>query len=174
MKIVIIGYSGAGKSTLAETLSRHYQLALLHLDQIRFAPNWEMRSDTDFSNDLNRFLDNHDSWVIDGLYSRFSLERRLEEADQIIFLNFDRWTALYRILKRYWTYRGKVRSSAPAGCQEKIDWPFLKFVMIDSRKAVRKKLYADISSTYLEKMIILRNQQDIDAFLQTKTLSSND
>lgn len=48
MKILIIGFSGSGKSTLAEKLSHRYKFPLLHLDKIRFAPNWVMRSDLDF------------------------------------------------------------------------------------------------------------------------------
>ncbi|MCP1639344.1 adenylate kinase family enzyme [Streptococcus gallinaceus] len=166
MKILIIGFSGSGKSTLAEKLSHRYKFPLLHLDKIRFAPNWVMRSDLDFSSDLEHFLDQHDSWVMDGFYSKFSLKRRLEEADQIIFLNFNRWTALHRILKRYLTYRGKVRSSAPDGCQEKIDWPFLKFVMIDSHKPNRQQLYHDIEKQYTKKIITLKNQKEIDDFLR--------
>ena len=46
----------------------------------------------------------------------------MQDADQIIFLNFSPLTCLFRAFKRYLKYRGKVRESMAAGCQEQFNW----------------------------------------------------
>ncbi|WP_277728157.1 ATP-binding cassette domain-containing protein, partial [Streptococcus oralis] len=121
MKIAIIGYSGAGKSTLAKNLSKHYQLACLHMDQLQFQPGWQ-DSDRDWMlTEMKNFLTKHETWIIDGNYSWCYYKERMLEADQIIFLNFSPWTCLFRAFKRYLTYRGKVRESMAAGCPERFD-----------------------------------------------------
>ena len=40
MKIQIIGYSGSGKSTLAKKLGKHYNINVLHLDNVAFNENF--------------------------------------------------------------------------------------------------------------------------------------
>ena len=164
MKILIIGYSGSGKSTLAQQLADHYQIPKVHLDQLFFLENWQPRSEKDFIGELNFFLKTKEDWVIDGVYSRFLLEERLEAANQIIFLNFPRWLAFGRVCKRYFTYRGKIRPSAPVGCQEKLDWPFIKFLLFTSRHPKRQKMYQEICQTYSDKIITLHSQKELDFF----------
>ncbi|RTZ11588.1 topology modulation protein, partial [Streptococcus pneumoniae] len=115
MKIAIIGYSGSGKSTLAEKLSKHYSIPKLHMDTLQFQPGW-VDSDRDWMlKQMETFLTKHKDWIIDGNYSWCCYEERMEQADQIIFLNFSAWTCLLRAFKRYLKYRGKVRESMAAG-----------------------------------------------------------
>ncbi len=165
MKILIIGYSGSGKSTLAQQLADHYQIPKLHLVQLFFLENWQPRPEKDFIGELKCFLKTKQDWVIDGVYSRFLLEERLEAADQIIFLDFPRWLAFGRVCKRYLTYRGKIRPSAPVGCQEKLDWPFIKFLLFTSRHPKRQKMYQEICQTYSDKIITLHSQKELDSFI---------
>lgn len=164
MKIAIIGHSGGGKSTLARFLAQTYQLPLLHLDQLYFLPNWQARPEKEVIRDLRAFLDRENDWVIDGIYSKFLFYERLEKADTIIFLDFPRWISFYRILKRYWTYHGKIRPSAPKGCEEKIDWAFIKFALIHSRRKERIQLFQSICHQYKDKIRIIRNQRELDNF----------
>lgn len=166
MKILLIGHSGSGKSTLATKLATQYQIPLLHLDTIAFAPHWKLRPSEDIVADLEEFLNQHDNWVIDGIYSKHLFERRLEEADVILYLNFNRWTSLYRILKRRIAFHGKVRPSAPVGCKEKLDWAFIKFALLTSRRTERQKMYREICQKYADKVIILHNQKEMDCFLE--------
>ena len=117
MKISIIGYSGSGKSTLAETLASYYSIPKLHMDTLQFQPGW-IDSDRDWmEEEMKQFLSAHRDWVIDGNYSWCCYEERMEQADQIIFLNFSRWNCLYRGWKRYHRYKGRVRESMQQAAQ---------------------------------------------------------
>ena len=109
MKIVIMGYSGSGKSTLARKLGAHYGCEVLHFDSVQFLPGWKIRDEEEKMAITKEFLDTHDSWVIDGNYSKLFLERRVQEADLIILMLFNRFHCLYRVTKRYFKYRNQTR-----------------------------------------------------------------
>ena len=111
MKIAVVGYSGAGKSTLATTLAQYYSIPKLHLDTLQFLPNWKMSERNWMQTQVNNFLESKENWVIDGNYSSCYYEERMEQANQIIFLNFSRWNCLFRAAKRYSKNKGKVRDS---------------------------------------------------------------
>ena len=169
MKIAIIGYSGAGKSTLAEKLSNHYSIPKLHMDTLQFQPGWQ-DSDRDWMEaEMKNFLSEHTNWVIDGNYSWCYYEERMQEADQIIFLNFSPWICLFRAFKRYLTYRGKVRESMAADCPERFDWEFIRWILWDGRTKTAKERYQRVLETYPEKVIVLRSQKEIDQFLENLT-----
>ena len=173
MKITIIGYSGAGKSTLAENLSNYYSIPKLHMDTLQFQPGWQ-DSDRDWMlAEMKIFLTKHEAWVIDGNYSWCFYEERMQEADQIIFLNFSPWTCLFRAFKRYLTYRGKVRESMAAGCQEQFNWEFIRWILWDGRSKSAKERYKWIQKNYPYKVVILRSQKEIDQFLDKKRKSFN-
>ena len=93
MKIAIMGYSGAGKSTLARELAVLYHTDVLHFDSVQFLPNWEVRDIEEKKRMTEEFMDTHDSWVIDGNYSKLCYERRMEEGDVIVLLLFNRFPA---------------------------------------------------------------------------------
>ena len=174
MKIAIIGYSGSGKSTLTEKLSHYYSIPKLHMDTLQFQPGWQ-DSDRDWMlNEMKNFLTKHESWVIDGNYSWCYYEERMREADQIIFLNFSPWTCLFRAFKRYLTYRGKVRESMAAGCPERFDLEFIRWILWDGRTKNAKERYQKICSDYADKVTIITNQKELDCFLYYKFLKSID
>lgn len=111
MKIAIIGYSGCGKSTLAGYLSELYQIPVLYLDSVFWLPGWKGRKREESADIVKNFLDTNVSWVIDGNYSYMEYEKRMEEADRIIFLSFNRFSCLFRAFRRYFKYRGTTRES---------------------------------------------------------------
>lgn len=169
MKIAIIGYSGAGKSTLTEKLSNYYSIPKLHMDTLQFQPGWQ-DSDRDWMEaEMKNFLSEHTNWVIDGNYSWCYYEERMQEANQIIFLNFSPWTCLFRAFKRYLTYRGKVRESMAAGCPERFDWEFIRWILWDGRTKTAKERYQRVLETHPEKVVILRSQKEIAQFLENLT-----
>ena len=167
MKIAIIGYSGSGKSTLAEKLAKHYSIPKLHMDTLQFQPGWQ-DSDRDWMlKEMKDFLSKNKNWVIDGNYSWCCYEERMEQADQIIFLNFSALNCLLRAFKRYLKYRGKVRESMAAGCPEQFNWEFIRWILWDGRTKNAKERYQHLNNTYPEKMRILHSQAEIDCFLQS-------
>ena len=111
VKIAVIGYSGAGKSTLAKKLGKLFRCPVLHLDRIQFEPGWKERDRETARRMAEDFLDENENrgWIIDGNYTGFSQERRLREADLIIFMNYPGWICLWQALIRSHVYKGKKR-----------------------------------------------------------------
>ncbi len=170
MKVAIIGFSGCGKSTLATKLGEKYDLPVLYLDRIQFAANWVERELEDKLCDVAAFLDSHDSWVMDGNYSNLLQERRLEEADRIIIMELNRFVCLWRVVKRWLTYRGSSRPDMAEGCKEKVDWEFLRWVLHDGRTKQRKVHLNDIACRYPQKCIRIRTRKEQTAFLTKEGL----
>ncbi len=166
MKIVIMGYSGSGKSTLARKLGELYGVDVLHFDTVHFLPDWEIRSREEKERITKEFMDTHDAWVMDGNYSKLFYERRLAEADAIILLLFDRFSCLYRAAKRYRTYRNTTRPDMAAGCNEKLDWAFVKWILYEGRTLKTKARYRSVMERYPQKVIVVKNQRQLDACLE--------
>ena len=164
MKIAIIGYSGSGKSTLAKQLSTYYKIPVLFLDKVKFLPNWVDRSLDESRLMVQDFMKN-DSWVIDGNYRDFLQRQRLEEATKIIFLDFPRYSCLYRAFKRYCKYKNKTREDMANGCFEKMDFEFVNWILREGRTKEIKSHYDEIKKEFADKMVILRNQKEIDLFV---------
>lgn len=166
MKIAIIGYSGSGKSTLARKLGEIYHAEVLHLDQVQFLPRWEERPMAEKAQIVSSFLDSHDAWVIDGNYSKLSYDRRMQEADQIILLLFGRLTCLRRVYRRYRTYRNTTRPDVTTGCEEKLDWEFVKWILWEGRSKRARARYQGILTTYPQKTVLIKNPRQLNTFWQ--------
>lgn len=171
MKISIIGYSGSGKSTLAAALGQHYGLPVLHLDRVQFAPGWVERPKEVKLAEVQTFLDTHGGWVIDGNYTNLWYDRRLEESDKIIFMDFGRWTCLYRVLARFVRYHGQTRNSMGEGCPEKIDAEFLRWVLFGGRSADKVRRYETLCREWSGKVLRIRNQRELDDFYRKHSLT---
>lgn len=165
MKIVIIGYSGAGKSTLAMRLGELYKASVLHLDTVQFLPNWIEREFSEKEKIVTDFLDKNSSWVIDGTYSQLHLDRRLEEADLIILLLFNRFTCLGRVISRYRKYKGKSRPDMADGCTEKLDSEFIRWVLFNGRTHKKREKFKKILKKFPQKAVIIYNQHQLDKFV---------
>ena len=171
MKVAILGTSGSGKSTLAKTLGARYQAPVLHLDTVHFLPGWVERTPEDESRLVRTFLDEHDSWVIDGNYTKTCYTRRLEEADQILILSFNRFVCLWRVIRRWWANRGAVRDSSAPGCEEKIDAEFVWWVLYQGRTPAKLAGYRRIAQQYPQKCVLIQNQRQLARFLSSESYS---
>lgn len=165
MKIAIIGFSGSGKSTLAQTLGDHYHADVLHLDSVHFLPDWVERSKDEEKAIVEDFLNSHDSWIIDGTYTNLSFSRRMEEADQIIMMLFNRFDCLGRVTKRYRKFRNSRRPDMAEGCDEKLDLEFVCWVLWKGRSKAKRKKYKELKEKYPGKAVILKNQKQLDKFI---------
>ena len=168
MKIVIMGYSGSGKSTLAKKLGQRFGCEVLHFDTVQFLPDWEIRSQEEKLKITKEFLDTHEEWMIDGNYSKLYLERRLEEADLIILILFNRLNCLYRVTKRYFKYKNKTRPDMGKGCNEKLDFEFIRWVLWKGRTKETRDRYQWIATQYGDKTVVLKNQKEVDKWSRKK------
>ena len=162
MKIAIIGYSGSGKSTLARSLAEKYDLPVLHFDRVQFRPNWEIRPQASKEIMTKTFLDLHRDWVIDGNYSKLSFERRMEEADVIVLMLFNKLSCLYRVTRRYLKYKNSTRPDMADGCGEKLDPEFIKWILRDGRTKESRQRYQGVITRYSQKVIIVKNQRQLN------------
>lgn len=167
MKIAIVGYSGSGKSTLARELAPKYQTDVLHFDAVHFLSDWKIRSGEEKKRITENFLNTHDSWVIDGNYSKLFYDRRMEEADIIILLLFNRFSCLYRAYRRYIRYKNTTRPDMAEGCKEKFDLAFVKWILWDGRRKKEKERYKGLVSQYGDKAVVIKNQKQLDIYIQS-------
>lgn len=168
MKIAILGYSGSGKSTLARRLSIQHHLPLLHLDQVQFNANWELKDRTEAKQLVKDVMTTESDWVIDGNYSEFYQEERLKEADVILYFKFSAWRCLVRVLKRYWLNRGQTRQDAAPGCIESLNLPFIWWVLFEGRKPSRQRYYKKTLLPYEDKLIVLKRPGDVTRYLASQ------
>lgn len=123
-RVAVVGSGGAGKSTFSQELGRLAELPVIHLDHYYWRPHWTPTPVDQWRRTMMD-LAAGDRWIIDGNYGG-SLDIRLERADTVIILAFSRWLCLVRVLRRWWTNRG--RDVQSDGCREHFDWQFLRWV----------------------------------------------
>lgn len=164
MKIAVMGFSGSGKSTLAKQLSEYYNIPLLYLDCVNFEKNWELRDREECRKIVAEFMRN-ESWVIDGNYSEFCQPERLDQADKIIILQYNRFVCMRGAFKRNIEYKGKVRESMSDGCVERMDKWFFFWVVFNQYSRQRKKHFRDIKEKYPHKTIIFKSRKQLNSYL---------
>jgi len=167
MKIAVIGYSGSGKSTTARIIGEKYNIPVLHLDSVYWMENWQQRTTEECRIIVEDFLTKNDNWIIDGNYKALYQAKRFDRADKILFFDFGRFTCFYRAFIRWLKYRGKTRPDMAAGCNEKFDFEFIKWILFDGRTPQKQKVYENMCKKYSNKVIILKNQRQLDDFLKT-------
>ncbi len=170
MKIAIMGYSGSGKSTLARKLAQMHNIPVLHFDAVQFLPGWEIRSQEEKAKMTEEFMNCNTSWVIDGNYSKLSFDRRVEEADEILILLFNRFSCLLRAYRRSRVYAGKTRPDMGEGCKEKFDIEFMKWILWKGRSKKTRDLYQSVMERYRPKVTVIKNQKQLDQFVRSKGL----
>ena len=171
MKIAVIGYSGSGKSTLAGKLAEKYGVPVLYLDTVHWLPGWRERDPEEKNRIVGDFLSRQNGWVIDGNYKKDHYDRRMAEADTIVFLAFGRLACLFRVIRRYRQNKGKTRSSMTEGCEERLPLDFLFWVFHQGRTKKRRKVYEDTVKRYAHKTVVIRNQRELDHFYRKEGLT---
>ncbi|HEY9799240.1 MAG TPA: AAA family ATPase [Leptolyngbyaceae cyanobacterium] len=102
-RILIFGNSGSGKTTLANKLAKDLSIPILDLDTIVWEANQVAvrRPQKDILKDLQNFIDNNISWVIEGCYSTL-IKVALKFSTEIYFLNPGISQCLENNRNRYW------------------------------------------------------------------------
>src|SRR5690349_21793894 len=115
-RILIIGNGGAGKSTFAKALGQHLNLPVDHLDKEYWQPGWVATPRQQWLEKLHKILQ-PEKWILDGNFDS-TLAIRIPPSDAIIFLDFNPFICLWRILKRRMKYRNTNRPELSPGCNE--------------------------------------------------------
>ena len=152
---------------MARELAERYQTDVLHFDTVQFLPDWVIRSEDEKKKITEEFLNTHDSWVIDGNYSKLFYERRMAEADIIIFLLFNRFSCFYRAYHRYIKYKNKTRPDMADGCKEKFDSEFAKWILWRGRTKRIREQYKNTILKYEKKSVVIKNQKELDGYIKS-------
>jgi adenylate kinase family enzyme len=164
-RVVILGSGGAGKSTLARRIGDRLALPVIHLDREHWLPGW-VETPSDEWADRVAMLVAGDRWVIDGNYGG-TIGPRLRACDTAIFLDLPRRVCLWRVIRRWRQYRGRTRPDMTPGCNERLDWVFVRWIWNYPRlhrPAVLKQL-ATLGAG--QRVVHLRSRRAVEEFVAT-------
>lgn len=166
MKIILIGSPGSGKSTLAREIEKLAQIPILHLDKLWHTTDYSDKAIDWFIKEQEKFMDENESWVIDGNYFNSTIEKRLSYNDVVVVvIQVPRYKRIYRILKRSVKRRfsKENRPDMASNFSEKFDKEYLDFLKIAwnyDEKVAQRMLDYEIKNP-----IIIKNQRDRENFL---------
>ena len=166
-KVIVIGSGGSGKSTFARQLGEITGLPVIHLDALFWKPHWTATPKDEWAEVVRRETEKTE-WIMDGNFGG-TREMRMQAADTIIMLDLPRWLCMYRILKRWFTYRNKTRPDMAEGCTEKVDWEFIMWVW-NYKTRSRARALDELKSRTDKRVIILRSRRDVSEFLDRMRL----
>lgn len=163
-RVAIFGSPGSGKSTLARLLSDQTGIPVFHLDKYFFNPGWVIQSDEVFTAAIAGIVAD-ELWITDGNYTREStVAGRIDRADTLVLLERPRLVCLWRVVRRILKNYGQVRADQAAGCPERLDWDFLKFVWAYPAKTKQiRQLFREQPADKI--VLILRSNDDVRRFL---------
>lgn len=162
-RVLVLGCSGAGKTTLTIAIGRKLGLPVIHLDAHYWNPGWVETAKDEWPQKVARLVE-AERWVMDGNYSN-TLDLRLERCDTAIFVDRGRFSCLWRILKRRFTYRGRTRPDVPPDCPEQIGWEFILWVW-NYHQRVRPLTLTKLRECSEEKRVVfLRSDQEAAQFI---------
>lgn len=155
-RVLVIGCSGAGKSRLAQDLAARTGLPVVHLDAHFWRPGWVEPDKAQWRAQLAGLLA-EPAWIMDGNYGG-TLEQRLQRADTVILLDYPTWLCLWRVLKRTARHWRRSRPDIGAGCVERFDWGFLRYVL-SYRRQHRPRALAKLQDFSGETVILASPRQ---------------
>ena len=106
-----------------------------------------------------------DKWIIEGNYNS-SLSERMKRADLLIWLDYNRFAAFKGVVTRVLKGYGKVRPEMPAGCPERFDWEFMKYIWHFPKTQNIKN--EEVVAPYRGNLDILQfqNRRELNTYLQ--------
>ncbi len=162
-KVLVIGVGGAGKSTVACEMGEITGLPVVHLDEVYWQPGWIEPTPERWHATVRRLV-SHDEWIMEGNYGG-TFDIRMAAADMVVLLDMPPWVTLPRVVRRWATHRGRVRPGMAPGCNERLSWKFLLWILRyrrDRRPGILQKLMELPPST---EVVVLTSSHEVAAFL---------
>jgi len=141
-RVMVVGCPGSGKTTFARRLGAALALPVIHLDFHFWRPGWEIPDLATWRQQVAG-LAAAPQWVMDGNYSN-TYDIRMPRADGLVWLDHPRAVCLRRVLLRTVKGYGTTRPDLPAGCPERVDVAFLRYVW-DFPRMHRPRIEAGIA-----------------------------
>jgi adenylate kinase family enzyme len=163
-RVLVIGSGGAGKSTFASGLGERTGLPVIHLDALYWRSGWTETPSDEWGRLVNKLLA-RDTWVIDGNYGG-TQDARIAACDTVIFLDLPRHVCLWRVVKRWLRYRGRVRPDMAEGCNEHLTLEFVRWIWqypATRRPGILAKLTTLRSD---QRAVVLRSAAAVEDFLR--------
>jgi adenylate kinase family enzyme len=147
-RVAIVGNGAGGKTTLARALSERLHVPHHEVDAIVFRADWTRAPTSEVVRVLDGWVAG-DAWVIDGLGPLACVERRLAEADTVVWIDLPLRTHVMRAVRR----RGG---------------PPLRVTLTSIVRAHRRyrPTYADALQRHEHKLVRLRTPHETQQFLE--------
>jgi len=114
-RVAVLGNAGGGKSTLCRALGTAKSLPVYQVDKIQWNPGWIATPPEQFDEAHDHILV-REKWIIDGVASLESIERRLIAADTIIFIDLPLFVYYWWSFKRQFMCLFRERPHFVEGC----------------------------------------------------------
>lgn len=166
MKIYIVGAVSSGKSTLAKKLSEALSIPYHSLDEVvhitdKSHPWGNNKRDVGERDKLFKSVIQQPKWIIEDV-GRPCFEDGLKEADRIVLIEVPSKIRNYRIIKRWVKQRLGIEKCMYNPGLKMLKGMFKWSKDYDTGKDNLKERILD----YKEKVITLRNNKDIYAFME--------
>ncbi len=144
-RVAIIGNAGGGKSTMARRLAAARGLPYHALDLIQWRPGWQPVSQHEYDSRHDAIIAG-ERWILDGFGDLASVDRRIEAADTIVFVDHPLWVHLWWATKRQLRSLFAGRPDGPPGCPMwRKTWPLYRMIW-SIHRALRPLLLEKIAA----------------------------
>ncbi|MEZ2219655.1 AAA family ATPase [Rhizobium sp. RCC_161_2] len=126
-RILVMGCSGGGKSTLSLKIAARFGLDYVSIDRdVLWLPGWLQRG-KDEQRAIIVSKVQGDRWIMDGT-NPSTFDIRLPRTDLVIWVRMPRLICIWGAVSRWVKWVGRTRPEMAPGCNEKVDWEFLRFI----------------------------------------------
>ena len=160
-RILVLGSGGAGKTVLARQLSDVLGIPVVHLDELYYDPDWQVRPAEEFVAAQRHAL-TAEKVILDGNYAA-TLPVRLAVADTVVLLDLPARTCLAGIVRRRWRYRG---GQHPDGVFDRVTVGFVRYV-IDYRRRMLPRVLAMLAEHPDLSVVRLTSRRQARRFLRS-------
>ena len=159
-KISIVGNSGAGKSTLSHKLGESLSIDVFQIDKIYWLSGWRLRDKKSYTKMHEEWMEK-EKWIIDGVGYWDELVVRIENSDQVIFLDQSVNVCKERAAIRISEEKKYPNPNITAGCYYG-EVHQLQMDLIDKfHSDIRPKLLKLFATLHPEKIKIIENISEL-------------